>query len=146
MSLQEELETLRAYLFLLNTRFDDRLQVQFKIAESALPAGIVPLALQTLVENAVKHNATRPQPLQISIATLPAGRLEIRNNRQVRLANPDESTGTGLANLRQRYALLGRDEVNVVETATEFVVTLPLLALAASPANPAVVTYASSPR
>ena len=92
-----------------------------------------PLSVQTLVENAIKHNEiSRRKPLTILIHTvyLPdepnTHWLMVENNLQPRRDCP-EGTGVGLANLSKRYSLLLGESVSITEAEGYFRVALPLL-------------------
>ncbi|RSK31796.1 sensor histidine kinase [Hymenobacter metallilatus] len=131
--LTEEMRFSDAYLFLQGTRLGEGVQVERHLTATApLDTWLVPpLAVQLLLENALKHNATSQRnPLRISI-TLDeaAATLTVRNSRQPRRLAESESTGLGLKNLQARYAFLSPRPVVITETPTEFVVTLPLLEL-----------------
>jgi len=125
--LQEELDCIKAYLFMLGIRFGKNLQ--FEIDEAGLNFNhhVVPLSLQLLVENAVKHNIiSNKKPLKIKIHKGANGSLLVSNNLQPK----DQlmpSTGTGLANIKSRYEILTKDEVEVIQTENDFTVVLPLV-------------------
>ena len=129
--LSRELDALRAYGELLSRRFGERLELSLPSAEDPTRAGgeaqVVPLALQMLVENAVKHNgATRREPLRVRVEVDEArGSICVRNNR-VALFEPPVSKGTGLANIRERYRLATGREIAVHDGEDEFRVCLPL--------------------
>ena len=133
--LARELEALRAFGELLATRFGERLQLDIRLSPpqqardaGTKPAGqVVPLALQMLVENAVKHNgATRRYPLHVEIFAAD-GHICVRNNR-VPLYEPAEGKGIGLANIRERYAMAANADIAVIDNPKHFEVRLPLLA------------------
>ncbi len=124
--LQDEMEVLKAYAFLLQTRFGNNLQVMIEVPEEKLRKKIVPLSLQLLMENAIKHNiVSSDKPLQIHIFT-ENGSLVVSNNLQMK-KQVTESTGIGLDNIRNRYKLLGDKTVAVTETETNFTVSIPLI-------------------
>jgi two-component system, LytTR family, sensor kinase len=124
--LSEELEVLRAYAFLLKTRFGDNLCISIRVAEEKLRHKIAPLSLQILMENAIKHNiVSSAKPLQIDVFA-EDGRLIVRNTLQKRQQQP-ESTGLGLDNIRNRYRLLGGRQVEVREDRSSFIVSIPLI-------------------
>ncbi|WP_169515148.1 sensor histidine kinase [Hymenobacter norwichensis] len=133
VSLAEEMRFVESYVFLQQTRLGAGVQV-----EISLPPGLdldalqlPPLAVQLLLENALKHNATSQRdPLRISI-TLDAAhqQLIVRNALRPRRLAEGESTGLGLENLRARYAFLAKQPVTIEKTDTEFIVTLPVLQL-----------------
>ncbi len=125
--LHEELAFLDSFLFLLRTRFGDKLQVEFDIPEGLKSRWIVPLSLQLLFENAIKHNVvSAARPLKVRVRA-EGYDLVVSNNLQVK-PHPEASTGKGLDNLRNRYRLLGERVVEAVSSATEFRVTVPTLA------------------
>ena len=127
--LATELEVVRAYAFLLTTRHGAGLVLDLDLPDDPAPEALPPLSLQMLLENAVKHNRLSPaQPLRVWVWR-EAGTLLVANNVQPR-STPEPSTGLGLANIRQRYALLGARPVEITATAATFTVTLPLLPLA----------------
>ncbi len=124
--LKEEMEVLKAYAFLLQTRFGNNLQVNIEVPVEKLNKHIVPLSLQLLMENAIKHNiVSADKPLHIHIFA-ENGSLVVNNNLQMK-KQISESTGIGLDNIRNRYKLLGDKEVRVTETATNFTVSIPLI-------------------
>jgi hypothetical protein len=131
--LSEELAFAEAYVFLQKTRLDEALQVEFdRPPGAALSAFFLPpLALQLLLENALKHNtAYQASPLHLLVAVdVAAASLTVRNTLRPRRLPADEASGRGLANLRARYAFLTPRPVAAGPVGEEFVVTLPLLAL-----------------
>lgn len=127
VSLEEELNFLKAFVSLLKERFGENLQVEIAVQPQLLQYQTLPLALQMLMENAIKHNIVSAQhPLHIHIGTEGDDRLVVRNRLQ-RKPHPEPGTGTGLDNIRNRSRLLLNREVEVMETEGEFVVVLPLL-------------------
>ncbi|MCB0569359.1 MAG: histidine kinase [Phaeodactylibacter sp.] len=126
ITLREELEFLHAYLFLLQERFGDNLKVALRADESAYNHYLVPLSLQILFENAIKHNIiSSDKPLFIEL-WVEGGRLVVRNKLQ-RKKQVMPSTRLGLQNIRNRYAFFSDEEVSVVETDECFTVSLPLI-------------------
>ena len=100
-------ETVRAYLFLVKHRYGTGLLAQEQLAVESLAKKLPFLAVQSLVENAIKHNGISDKsPLRIRIETMPDGRLSVSNNLNPKLSKPAQH-GVGLANLRKRYELLG---------------------------------------
>ena len=124
-----ELEFIRAYNFLLQKRFGNQLQININIA-AELPDTVYlpPLALQMLLENAIKHNAiSAHKPLCITISTGEDGWLTVLNTRNPKNQGNTNLPGTGLENIRQRYKYLSDQEVQVMKTEVSFTVKLPLL-------------------
>jgi hypothetical protein len=124
--LKEELEVLESYAFLMKTRFGENLDISIRVAEEKLHQRIVPLSLQILMENAIKHNiVSSAKPLHIDIST-EEGRLIVKNTLQKKNQSM-ESTGIGLDNIRNRYRLLGDRVVEVAEGPGSFTVAIPLM-------------------
>ncbi|SNR42213.1 Sensor histidine kinase, LytS/YehU family [Maribacter sedimenticola] len=126
ISVDEELKFARTYVRLLKMRFED--SIIFEIPEKALnpEAKIVPLSLQLLLENAVKHNiVTSAKPLHIKIYE-EGNYLYVSNNLQEKQV-VKKSSGVGLQNIRQRYAILTKEEMQIFKSDREFKVRLPML-------------------
>jgi len=124
--LKEELDVLKAYGFLLQTRFGKNLDIDINVPEEKLKQRIVPFSLQLLMENAIKHNiVSSEKPLKISVFA-ENGHLLVSNNLQMK-NQVNESTGIGLENIRNRYKLLGDKEVKVIDNGESFTVSIPLL-------------------
>jgi two-component system, LytTR family, sensor kinase len=124
--LKDELEVMKAYAFLLKTRFGNNLDIEINIAEEKLSKKIVPLSLQLLMENAIKHNiVSADKPLHIKVYDQ-NGSLTVSNNLQMKM-QVNESTGIGLDNIRNRYKLLGEKIVTVIQNETNFTVSIPLI-------------------
>ncbi|MFT7898544.1 2TM domain-containing protein [Tenacibaculum ascidiaceicola] len=124
--IQEELQFAKTYMELLQMRFEEA--VQFNIPEevSNPDLKIVPLSLQLLLENAVKHNVvSSTKPLEVKIFE-EDGFLKIQNN-----INPKEaigkSTKVGLRNIADRYGLITDRNIQIVNNNKTFTVCLPLL-------------------
>jgi LytS/YehU family sensor histidine kinase len=89
---------------------------------------VVPLTLQMLAENAVKHNiASKKQPLHLSV-TRQNGTLTIRNSLQLK-GNQQSSLGVGLPNIQERYRYLCGQSLQVETTEDAFSVKVPILQL-----------------
>jgi LytS/YehU family sensor histidine kinase len=126
ISLKDELDLMNAYAFLLKTRFGDNLAVNINVSAEKMQKKIVPLSLQLLMENAIKHNiVSAEKPLHIDVFA-ENGSLVISNNLQMK-NQVNESTGIGLDNIRNRYKLLSDKPVRVTESATNFTVSIPLI-------------------
>lgn len=126
VSVDEELDFARTYMSLLKMRFED--SIVFEIPERATNADckVVPLSLQLLLENAVKHNmVTTNKPLDIRIYEK-EGMLIVENTLQLKPI-VKKSSGVGLENIKQRYALLTNKKVTINQQADRFAVALPML-------------------
>ena len=125
VSLSEELEFVKAYSFLLEERYGDNLDIQFSIDPIYLNHQLVPLAIQSAVENAIKHNSiTQASPLHIEIKT-EEDYLSIRNNLQPK-RNPHERNGTGLKNINSRFKLVTDKTIEIQWSDNSFLLKLPL--------------------
>ena len=127
VSLNTELEFLNAYLFLLEIRFMKKLFIDIKIDKSYSDYQILPIAIQLILENAIKHNTfSKAQPLKIEIFVDDKQRLNIINNLNVRETKLI-STGVGLENINRRYALVSDQKPEFIKTTKHFIAKLPLL-------------------
>lgn len=127
VSLSTELEFLKAYLFLLEIRFLKKLFVEIKIDKSYHDYLILPIAIQLIIENAIKHNTfSKIQPLKIEIFVNEQQRLNIVNNLNLR-ETKFISTGVGLENINRRYALVSDQRPEFIKTSEHFIAKLPLL-------------------
>jgi two-component system, LytTR family, sensor kinase len=124
--LKDELDVMKAYAFLLQTRFGTNLDITIDVADEKLERMVVPLSLQILMENAIKHNiVSSDKPLKIEVFAQ-NGKLVISNNLQKK-NQVNESTGIGLDNIRNRYRLLSEKQVEVTEGNGNFTVSIPLI-------------------
>ena len=129
ISLATELQFIKSYFHLLKTRYGSCLWLNLEIAPEFECWLIPSLTLQLLVENAVKHNIIhKDQPLVIEISTQKTGWLTVKNNLQAK----DEyipSNKIGLKNILKKFELLKKPPVEIEQTADEFIVRLPLIAV-----------------
>ncbi|MBK9421913.1 MAG: histidine kinase [Flavobacteriales bacterium] len=124
--LSEELGLLHTYFTLEQRRFGEAIQLELRVPEEAVDHQIVPLTLQLVVENAIKHNrASLEEPLLIRIAT-ENDHLVVSNPARERLS-PPPSTGFGLSSIRKRYAALSKKQVEITSAHGVFTVKIPLL-------------------
>ncbi len=129
VTITEELEFLESYKYLLDKRHGGNINIDIRVEEKYMSYDIPPLALQLLIENAVKHNVvSRAKPLSIEIFTEDDEFLVVRNSMQKKQAQPI-STGIGLKNIRSRFQHLAKRSIEVEETESYFVVKLPLVKL-----------------
>lgn len=125
--LQEEVQFIRSYLYLLHMRFGNNLRAEINIPEECRQKQLPPLALQLLVENAIKHNiVAAEQPLELHIRIDKRGHLEVENSLQKK-QHVEPGSGFGLKNIIKRYQLLGRSDVEISAADNYFTVALPLL-------------------
>ena len=127
-TLEQEAAFIRSYARLLQTRYGNGFVVDLQTDPSMKERVIPSLSLQLLVENAVKHNIiSKSDPILVVIRSTPDGFLEVVNNLKKKTKSNVESTGIGLANIREKYRLLNREDVLVEESAGHFRVRIPLL-------------------
>jgi two-component system, LytTR family, sensor kinase len=127
VSLNDELEFAKDYIFLMKTRFGDAYEFDWMIDENEInERRIVPVSLQTLLENAVKHNsASSENPLRIIIKL--TNDFLITEN-EIRDKNLTFQTNqSGLNNLKTRYAFLTDKSLEISQSDAVFSVKLPLL-------------------
>jgi hypothetical protein len=126
-TLKEEMEVADSYLFLLKTRFGNNLLINKQIDEKYNNHRLPPLAIHTLLENAIKHNEiSKRHPLTIIIETKSNQTLRIINMIHER-NSPEFSSGIGLSNLAKQYMYLAGKEILISRKNNEFLVEIPLL-------------------
>jgi two-component system, LytTR family, sensor kinase len=124
--LQEELDFAKTYMKLLTIRFENSLT--YSLPETLIDpeAKVVPLSLQLLFENTIKHNIVSDmQPLHISIS-VEGDYLVISNNLQKKDVLKS-GEGVGLKNIVSRYAILTSKQVNIESDTSSFKVKIPIL-------------------
>jgi two-component system, LytTR family, sensor kinase len=120
-----ELDFVNDYFYLQRIRDDGKIELKTEL-NIDVNALIVPVSLQLLVENALKHNvSTRKQPLEIIIHNEGIDKLVVRNNLQVKIQLADSSK-IGLKNLNERCRLILDREIEIMPTADEFIVKVPV--------------------
>jgi len=123
--LKEELKFLDSYTYLIKTRYRNRFQIEIAIDETYLDRKIPPLALQLLVENAVKHNEiSEIHPLKVKIYSQ-EDCIYVENKVRTRTTLA-EGTGTGLLNLYKRYYMIRKQQIIIDKQSDIFRVKLPL--------------------
>lgn len=123
--LKDELEFIGSFVFLLKTRFEEKLIIDIDVQANP-EEYIVPMTLQLLIENAVKHNEVSDAfPLRISI---------LKNNDYLevysglRLKNVgDDSKKTGLKNIIQQFAFFSDRPIEIIPSDERFLVRVPIL-------------------
>jgi LytS/YehU family sensor histidine kinase len=124
--LRDELKIAHDYVFIQQSRFGDKLKVEFDVSEKFYHFAIAPLSLQMLLENAIKHNVvSKEDPLTIKVFVQENMFLIIENTIKAKL-DKDPSTGVGLENIRNRYIHLTGKNVIAKQENGKFVVMLPL--------------------
>lgn len=127
ITLHEELDFTRNYCSLMQLRYGDNLAIHIETEACFDHYLVVPLGIQTLVENAIKHNiVSQKHPLAIRIDCSDAGWLSVSNNYQPK-SEPEPGAGVGLSNLAERYRLKWQQEIVIRQTDRQFCVSLPLI-------------------
>ena len=123
--LTSELDFVKNYFFLQQLRDGDKISLKTETGDIS-GVQIVPVSIQLLVENALKHNiSTRKQPLEITIHMEGIDKITVRNNLQKK-SQLEPSLKIGLKNLNERCRLILNREIETSETSDEFVVKTPL--------------------
>lgn len=123
--LQAELDFVRNYIALQKIRFENSLHIEVNVNPNE-NLHLLPLSMQMLVENAIKHNiVSESNPLQINISKendyiVVSNNLQKKNSRQ-------SSSKIGLSNIKSRYEFLTHKPFIIEETEKHFIVKLPLL-------------------
>ncbi|MEQ8925824.1 MAG: histidine kinase [Fulvivirga sp.] len=113
VSLQEEIDFVKSYNYLLQVRFQSNLKLDINIPSSIMDSKIPPITLQMLVENAVKHNViTESEPLHIYIGTTDNTHLNVINTKTTTPSNVN-SFHVGLQNIEKRYEYLTKDKIRI---------------------------------
>lgn len=126
ISLKNELGFAKAYIHIQSERFGDNLKLNWNIPEASLSAMVVPMSLQLLLENAIKHNViSKAKPLVITV-TINENKLLV-SNKIVPKSTQLPSTKLGLANIEKRYTLISGKSIEIENDGNLFSVSLPLL-------------------
>jgi sensor histidine kinase YesM len=123
--IDEELRFLESYFFLQKIRFGENLKIENQLRSGSTM--LVPLALQLLVENALKHNVvSAADPLTIKLYQ-DQDFVVVENSLRKKIALAENSNGIGIDNIKKRYQFLTNKEVLVIETGGKFIVKLPII-------------------
>jgi sensor histidine kinase YesM len=126
--LDQELEFIRAYLYLYKIRYGDGINVRIDENEKTTHFCIPPLTLQLLIENAIKHNVfSTDSPLKIYISFPAENSMVIENNKMAKTIH-EPSMNMGLKNISERYRLLNQPEPVITSSIDFFRVQVPLIA------------------
>jgi LytS/YehU family sensor histidine kinase len=119
-----ELDFIESYIYMQTIRFGKNLIVNIDVNDRS--RYIIPLSLQMLIENAIKHNVISKEfPLTISILSKNEDYIEISNNLRKK---PAVNTGNiGLENIKSRYRFFTSNPVIVLEDEMNFVVEIPVI-------------------
>jgi LytS/YehU family sensor histidine kinase len=126
VSMSTELDFIKHYIFLLKIRFKDAIEFKIELSDEIKMKEIVPVTLQILIENAIKHNIiSLSNPLNISIAA-DGDYLMVQNNLN-RKAQVESSNKQGLENIKGFYRYLSPLPIQILETESRYTVKIPLI-------------------
>ncbi|MEE9361948.1 MAG: histidine kinase [Cellulophaga sp.] len=128
MELSKEIDMAENYIFLLQTRFGNDYNFEIDISSSVEDKFIPTGAIQTLLENVVKHNKTITKESIKTSIIIKEDWLTVTNTKSKPITNKD-SLGTGLENLKTRYTLLSEEKPRIKETDTEYTISIPIIKL-----------------
>ncbi len=139
ITLAEEMEMLRSYLFMQQVKYEQCIELSEQVDDAVLDTMVPPLALQMLVENAIKHNRIcEEEKLVVKVISGQDGYIVVRNNiipksELIKIGNnlvdrPGSGTShrIGLSNIRNRYAFFSRKKIEILKD-KDFTVKLPLI-------------------
>ena len=127
ISLEEEMDSLKPYLFLMEKRFPESISIEIHIPTIYHRYLIIPVSVQMLIENAIKHNiASRAKPLKLQIQVEEGHRLSVTNNLQLKMG-VEVSTHIGLQNIATRYDIITGRQVEIKKTDDQFIVFIPII-------------------
>lgn len=126
VTLQEELTFTQTYVAVINLRMNSSIQMEITNLPDYLDDKVLPISLQLLVENCIKHNiASETHPLVITIR-VKDGRIIVENELRPKVTIV-ETSGKGLKNLNTRYALITQQECTFKQEKGRFIATMPLI-------------------
>ena len=126
VTLKEEIDFVRLYIHIQQTRFKDGLKVSLRVEDENMYSKIAPVTLQNMLENAIKHNICNPDsPLYIDIYT-EQDYIVIKNNIQ-RKKVVETSNKQGLQNFKSLYKFISNNPIIVLEEEEFFYVKIPLV-------------------
>jgi len=128
MELYEEIQLAENYIFLIKTRFENdydfKVENNTTIKDKFIPTG----AIQTVLENVVKHNKPEKGASIKTTILIEDNWLKVTNTKS-NIKSNNESFGTGLDNLKTRYNLLSDKEILIINTEKEFSISIPIIKL-----------------
>jgi len=126
-TVEDEIGMIESYVYLLKVRFGGSVKFEISIDNNDLSKAIPPLAIQMLIENAIKHNmANEANPILIKVYS-DNNHIIVENNLQKKKYATQERKGSGLQNIKNRYEFFSDKQMEILETEDTFKVILPLL-------------------
>ena len=128
ITLEEEMNLVDAYTYLIKVRWQEGIQINTHLDSSQMEKVLPPLAVQMLLENAIKHNTiSRTDPITIDISVDDDSFLEVKNTKRIKKYIDKNRKGTGLENIKRRYEYFTDKKVVIKNSEDTFEVLLPLL-------------------
>ena len=125
--LKEELRFIESYVFLLKERFRNNIEVCVEVSDDHLEKFVVPMSMQLLFENVIKHNIlSAKQPLKIEVYLDEDQNIVVRNNIQLK-KQIMPSTGVGLNNISSRISYFTENKLQIIQDEDYFKVSMPLI-------------------
>ena len=126
IGLSEELEFSKNYSYLQEIRHSNEVEVLFTDFSKIDNILIIPVSIQLLIENAIKHNEfSESLPLTINVK-LEDSFISVENNKRLKLTNTPVSSKIGLINLKERCELIMKNQLVVIDTPSAFTVKVPI--------------------
>jgi sensor histidine kinase YesM len=126
VTVEEELKILQSYIYLVKMRYEDNLDISIDVPRECWNYKVPQLALQTLVENAVKHNVISNRHKMNITIFVKNGHVVVENTLNKKETDTN-GTGFGLANLTRQYKLISDLEIKIQKSLDSFRVSLPLI-------------------
>lgn len=131
VTLESEVRYIQSYLYLLDVRYEKRIDTKLDIEDRFLSGQLAPLTLQIIIDHIIQNNRfSSSSPLKIDIRTTKTGQLEVRNTVQKKTVSK-QIFPSGLAALSARYKLMFNQSgiIQIRDQADEFSLILPLFYL-----------------
>jgi two-component system LytT family sensor kinase len=129
VTVETELKFLKSYLYLLNARYGNSIQLEIAVQDAASEKFLAPLSLQVIVENAYTLNAfSKKNPLLIQIISDNDDVIIVRNNIQPKMLTEAMDFESGLDNLVTKYRLMNQPPIVIKEYEKERIIRIPLIA------------------
>lgn len=128
VTLKEEISFVKSYYYLMQVRYQDSLKIDINIPSRLMDTFVPPLAIQMLLENAVKHNEiSKTHPLFIYISAQDNTLINVSSTK-TKVTTNAQSLQIGLTNIKNRYKFFTREKI-VIKDGDKFVVQLPVIKL-----------------
>lgn len=127
ISLKEEIDFCCAYSNMMQIRYENNLNIIYSVDDKYFNHQILPFSIQTLIENAIKHNTISTRmPLTIEIYNDDTAHIIVRNHKNPKKTS-EQTNGLGLKNLNDRYKYKTQQEIEISNSTEYFEVKLPTI-------------------